>query len=155
MKIKNIVTVSLIAAILGSCAPLAQVVPTESSVALSTFTPVPTEHPAEAQFGEEIQINAGDSVTLDNGKLTITFKSLVSDSRCPQEVVCVWGGNAEVILEVSTHKIALNTALDPREEVVGDYNIQLRDVIPYPKVEEEYAPEAYSIKIVVSKTPPR
>jgi hypothetical protein len=45
----------------------------------------------------------------------------------------------------------LNTALDPNEKAVGDYTVQLRDVIPYPKAGQEYRPEDYSIKIVVSK----
>jgi hypothetical protein len=42
MKIKNIVTVLLIAFILASCTPAAKVVPTETAVPTSTFTPVPT-----------------------------------------------------------------------------------------------------------------
>lgn len=42
MKIKNIVTVLLVAIILASCAPAAKVVPTETAVPTSTFTPVPT-----------------------------------------------------------------------------------------------------------------
>ena len=61
-------------------------------------------------------------------------------------------GNAEVILEVSKNEIRLNTLLDPKEEVVGEYNIQLRDVTPYPKAGVEYLPENYSIKIIVNKT---
>ena len=59
--------------------------------------------------------------------------------------------NAEIILEVSKNEIALNTLLDPKEKVVGDYNIQLLDVIPYPKAGEELKPEDYSVRIVVSK----
>ncbi len=41
MKIKNIVTVLLVAFILVSCAPAAKVVPTETTIPTSTFTPVP------------------------------------------------------------------------------------------------------------------
>lgn len=41
MKIKNIVTVLLVAFILASCAPAAKVVLTETTVPTSTFTPVP------------------------------------------------------------------------------------------------------------------
>lgn len=41
MKIKNIVTVLLVAIILASCAPAAKVVPTETAIPTSTFTPVP------------------------------------------------------------------------------------------------------------------
>jgi len=42
MKIKNIVTVLLVAFILASCAPTAKVVPTETAIPTSTFTPIPT-----------------------------------------------------------------------------------------------------------------
>lgn len=41
MKIKNIVTVLLIALILASCVPAAKVVPTETAAPTSTFMPVP------------------------------------------------------------------------------------------------------------------
>lgn len=160
MKIKKIITVSLVATILASCMPATKIVPTATTVSAPTITPVPTSTPIpiipteqliESQLDEEIQIKIGESVTLEGGNLTIKFKSLAGDSRCPQGVVCVWEGNAEVILEVSKNEVALNTALDPKEKVVGDYNIQLRDVIPYPKAGEELKPENYSIKIVVSK----
>ena len=48
MKIKNIVTVLLVAIILASCAPAVKVVPTETAVPMSTFTlvpPTPTSTP--------------------------------------------------------------------------------------------------------------
>jgi hypothetical protein len=42
MKTKTIITVLLVAFILSSCAPPAKVVPTETAVPTSTYTPVPT-----------------------------------------------------------------------------------------------------------------
>jgi hypothetical protein len=41
MKIKNIVTILLIAVILASCAPAAKVIPTETVIPTSAFTPIP------------------------------------------------------------------------------------------------------------------
>jgi hypothetical protein len=41
MKIKNIITIFLIAFLLAACAPAAKVVPTETAMPTSTFTPVP------------------------------------------------------------------------------------------------------------------
>ena len=160
IKIRRIITVSLVVTLLTSCLPAAKILATATIAPVPTITPAPTSTPIaitptkqliEPKLDEEIQIEFGESITLEKGKLTIKFKSLVGDSRCPQGVVCVWAGTAEVILEVSKNKIALNTTLDPRQQVVGDYNIQLRDVIPYPKAGEELKPEDYSVKIVVSK----
>lgn len=42
MKIKNIVTVLLVASVLASCAPAAKVVPTGTATPMATFTPAPT-----------------------------------------------------------------------------------------------------------------
>ena len=154
MKIRKIITVSLVATILASCRLATMIVPAATSSPVPTSPPIPTiptKQLIEPKLDEEIQIKFGESVTLEKGKLTIKFKSLAGDSRCPQGVVCVWAGNAEVIVEVSKNEIALNTLLDPKEKVVGDYNIQLRDVIPHPKAGEVLKPEDYSIKIVVSK----
>ena len=160
MKISRILTLSLVAALLTSCLPVAKFLATATIVPAPTITPVssatpkpitPTKQLIEPKLDAEIQIKFGESVTLEKGRLTIKFRSLVGDSRCPQGVVCVWAGNAEVILEVLKNEIALNTILDPKEQVVGDYNIQLRDVLPYPKAGEEIKPEDYSIKIVVNK----
>jgi hypothetical protein len=138
--------------IINSCAPLRTAIPIPSDTPAPIPTLIPTEQLVEPQLGDEFWIKMGESITLEKGSLTIKFVSLAGDSRCPEGVVCVWMGNAEVILEVSKNEIRLNTLLDPTEEVVGDYNIQLRDVTPYPKAGVEYTPESYSIKIVVSKT---
>ena len=160
MKIRKMITVSLVAILLASCVPAARFLATATIVPEPTTTPAPTSTPIvltptkkliEPKLDEEVEIKFGESITLEKGKLTIKFKSLVGDSRCPQGVVCVWAGNAEVILEASKNEIALNTALDPKEQVVRDYNIQLRDVIPYPKAGAELKPEDYSIEIIVSK----
>ncbi len=42
MKIKNIITVLLVTIILASCASAAKVVPKETAMPTSTFTPIPT-----------------------------------------------------------------------------------------------------------------
>jgi hypothetical protein len=148
---------------IDGCAPLVNAIPIPSDTSAPTVVPattivltptptlIPKEQLVEPQLDREFWIKMGESVTLEKGSLTIRFVSLAGDSRCPEEVLCVWMGNAEVILEVSKSEIRLNTLLDPTEEVVGDYDIQLLDVTPYPKAEVEYIPESYSIKIVVSK----
>jgi hypothetical protein len=171
---KTILSLALWVVILmiNGCAPLVTVIPIPSNTSAltdvpatttvlpTTFTLVPTTTPIpivarepfiEPQLDAEFWIKMGESVTLEKGSLSIKFISLAGDSRCPEGVICFWEGNAEVILEVSKNEIRLNTLLDPKEDVVGGYNIQLRDVIPYPKAGVEYVPENYSIKIVVSK----
>jgi hypothetical protein len=42
----------------------------------------------------------GHHAVLQDGELTVTFRNVVSDSRCPPEVKCFWEGMAEIQLEV-------------------------------------------------------
>lgn len=34
------------------------------------------------------------------GDKTIRFKEVISDSRCPKDVTCVWAGEAKVLIEI-------------------------------------------------------
>ena len=72
-------------------------------------------------------------------QLTITFRSVPSDSRCPRNVQCVWEGSAEVGLEVTVRdevrRVVLNTGLEPREAVVGSHRLVLRGLSPEPPLD--------------------
>jgi WD40 repeat protein len=58
MKIKNVVTVWLVAFSLASCAPTANVVPTETTIPTSTFTPIsPTSTITSTPFNRMVTIN--------------------------------------------------------------------------------------------------
>jgi hypothetical protein len=74
IKIKNIVTISLIATLWASCTPAASIVPTATMMLPLTSTPIltptpismiPTEPRIEPQLDQEIQIKIGKSVTLE------------------------------------------------------------------------------------------
>ncbi len=52
---------------------------------------------AELQAGE-VRIALGETATLDG--LAITFDEVVEDSRCPEDVMCVWQGAATVALTI-------------------------------------------------------
>ena len=47
--------------------------------------------------------------------MAVTFKALTEDSRCPEGAVCVWKGNAGVVVSLSETDVSLNTTLQPRE----------------------------------------
>lgn len=74
-----------------------------------------------------------------NGPITIAYKDLVEDSRCPERenVACIWAGRAEISLSINNEApmlIALGdlrTAADPDRVntlPVSGYTIQLMEV---------------------------
>ncbi|MEP7135520.1 MAG: endo-1,4-beta-xylanase [Chloroflexota bacterium] len=76
MKTKNIVTVLLVAVILTSCAPAAKVVPTETAVSTSTFTPAPptitpTFVPENIADAKDLSVWVSDFVHAYDNKVTV------------------------------------------------------------------------------------
>jgi len=43
-------------------------------------------------------LQAGELFNL--GEVTVLFKEVISDSRCPKQVTCIWAGEAKVLLEI-------------------------------------------------------
>ena len=105
----------------------------------------------EPKRGREFEIQYGQSITLEDQSLTIEFTMVENDSRCPQEALCFWEGNARIGIEVSQFPFYLNTSLEPREIDHFGFRIELISVNPYPVVDENINLEDYRITLTVSE----
>lgn len=108
-----------------------------------------------APLDREFRIAFAQTVAVEGTDLEITFDD-VSDSRCPQDAVCVWAGSAHVALEVvtSTGKPTL-LALDTHPDLPGsghafDYVVRLVEVDPFPVLDVAQPRESYVVTLVVS-----
>lgn len=111
----------------------------------------------KVDLGKEFNIKKGQEVVVRAEKLSITFKSVSSDSRCPTGVQCVWGGNAAIEIEVSKGKTAplvatLNTSLEPKGIDYRGFKVRLVALNPYPKVNQPNDPKHYEASLIVMKT---
>jgi hypothetical protein len=102
----------------------------------------PTPHSAEsvggAELGDTIRLARGQGVVVDGGGLSLRFDGVVADDRCPEEVTCVWAGNArirlgarshsadETLVPVDTHPLLAHTT------PIGDYLVTLEGLEPHP-----------------------
>ncbi|MCF4100764.1 hypothetical protein L1I30_03695 [Gillisia sp. M10.2A] len=49
----------------------------------------------------------GDIISLKTGEgfqmksTAVIFKEVISDSRCPQNVTCIWAGEAKILIEIT------------------------------------------------------
>lgn len=89
-------------------------------------------------LNKEFQIKAGEKVSLEKSSLTLSFTEVVEDSRCPENVKCIWAGNGKVALLISATgrrpgKVNLNTMLEPKQDSYGGYDVKLVKLDPYPK----------------------
>lgn len=84
------------------------------------------------------------TVTLAPGEarrvngIRVRFESVTNDSRCPSDVVCVWAGNAEVVLSAEDAagsppiRVVLNSQIEPRVASAHGLSFTLASLAPTP-----------------------
>lgn len=110
------------------------------------------------------QISADKTFELDYKQIkyfpdhtaSITFDSVLNDSRCPNGAQCVWAGNAEVkfIYSAGTQNSAfiLNTLNTFRTDtLINGYRIKLIRLNPYPQMGFPIKQSEYSAEVKVTK----
>lgn len=103
-------------------------------------------------------LNLGEAFSV--GDKSVNFKSVISDSRCPRSVSCIWAGEAKVLVEIfedgkfveekiiiiDSAKNLLNTSDEDYH-----YNILGMDLRPYPTVETKEIQPDYTLTVKVVK----
>jgi hypothetical protein len=103
----------------------------------------------------DLVIDIGSSIMARGTGLTITFKEVTGDSRCPIDVTCVQAGNAQALLEVkgedgSQQVVGLNTTEGPSEGLVGKVLIRLVRLDPQPVSSVPASARKYSVVLHVT-----
>lgn len=103
-------------------------------------------------LGDVINLQEGDSAWVRNENITIVFSRLVSDSRCPQGVVCIWSGEAigELQFTKGNASFRFTASTIGGSLAMDDYTVNLIDVLPYPDIKKPQ-PSKYSAKIIIQK----
>lgn len=106
--------------------------------------------PLQTATSSVVRTTLGQKMTGLN--VSITPKEIVSDSRCPLGVQCVWAGTVEV-------RTVLETKVSHGEQTLtlgkpapfGDYLVTLTEVTPAPKAGEKIAGSSYRFVFEVKK----
>lgn len=110
----------------------------------------------KAAVGESFAIGIGQTAEIKGEDMTITFKEMIGDSRCPTGVTCIWAGVASasvtIVYKGTTYSLALNQPghTSPVKEAFFDYTLAF-DISPYPTANQEIARKDYRITMTVSK----
>lgn len=110
---------------------------------------VPTQAPQEAALGSEFRLGLGQVRRVSGSGLTVRFVRLISDSRCPASVTCIWEGDGEVEVELILGDERSLARLHshggpqlPNQTVFSGYRVRLVDLNPAPanppRPESEY-----------------
>ena len=87
-----------------------------------------------------VSLNNCSEYPADNQPYSLCFDSLVEDSRCPANAVCVWQGvakakfrfqvnNQDHIIRLATMDMAPYYSVDT---TAGGYHLKLVNILPYP-----------------------
>lgn len=81
-----------------------------------------------------------DNIFSDN-QVRLCFDSVISDSRCPANVICVWAGIAickfSFFVNNQLHPVILSTyssGIYNKDTVLSGYKIELINLLPYPGI---------------------
>lgn len=82
--------------------------------------------------GSTFQISPGQHVRLADGS-DLRYERLISDSRCPPKVQCVWAGDAVLAFSwtaqgAAAQSFELHTGLEPRSKMLGPRKLTLQSV---------------------------
>jgi hypothetical protein len=99
----------------------------------------------------DVVLAPGEQILVDD-TFTVAFTDITEDSRCPIDAVCVWMGNAAVVLGLTagsgpTHALTLNTGVVPNSAAHSGYRIRLVDVDPKPVSSSSIQRREYRAKL--------
>jgi len=107
-------------------------------------------------LGETFTIDVGQSARIAGEEMTMTFNEVIGDSRCPQNVTCVWEGvassNITIVYRGVNHSILLNQPglTEQAEDTFINYNLTY-SLNPYPREGEEISPNDYRLTLTLTR----
>ena len=106
--------------------------------------------------GQAYVLKYGETIKDAGSGLSIALDSVLTDSRCPKDGVCIWAGNAEVRFVYSKDnnrmKFILNTLATFRtDSLINGYRIKLVNLIPYHEVGSSINQADYKAEIKITK----
>lgn len=114
--------------------------------------------PAEVPLGEEFELAPNQSTRIAGSNLTVGFRRVVGDSRCPIDAVCVVEGKAGIELDLFGASAGGPVLVDsrlPARWTDGHYAIDLLELRPNPTVSRPIKPENYRLRLVVNLAIPK
>ncbi|HAL74581.1 MAG TPA: hypothetical protein DCM45_05740 [Clostridiales bacterium] len=110
---------------------------------------------ASAILNQAFILEPGQTAVLKDEGLSIKFVEIVSDSRCPTGVQCIWAGEVSSLVEINYQNQKKEMVLKvlgsgEGEDLFTDYKITF-SVEPYPEYGKELKAEDYRLHLTISK----
>ena len=94
----------------------------------------------KAALEQEFSLSLGQSIVIAGENLVIKFIKVISDGRCPKGAICIWPGETNCLIEITTHsessyrKVLTQPGLSTLSKTsFANYKITF-DLQPYPEL---------------------
>lgn len=123
----------------------------------------PTAAPYSAFSGTELKLKLGSSqkTEINGQQVEVTFESIIEDSRCPSDVMCIWEGQAKLQFSIQVPALNLSKKVTPTlrlghpelgQVIVGAVALQLTGLSPDSRANDQKASSSEAT-IVLGKAP--
>ena len=108
----------------------------------------------QVQPGEEFVLALGESVEVSGEDMMISFVTVVSDNRCPEDAQCIVAGEAVCLIEIDRGGVTEPVTLiepglsEQQTQEFLEYEITF-DVEPYPQAGEDILPADYRLHLAI------
>ena len=109
-----------------------------------------------AELGQEVDLQPGQSLVIEDEPIKVKFVEVVGDSRCPTGATCVWEGEVSCTLEItyldeSYTKTITQPGLTEQfsADTFQEYEINF-NVEPYPELDKEIKADEYRLLITIT-----
>ena len=114
--------------------------------------------PSSIQFplGGEVKLGLGQVGSISSEGVTLQFKDVTEDSRCPLNALCIQAGQATIQAVVAksgvgSQTVSLTVGTGQGFALFAGYQIRLVQLDPYPVAGQPVVPANYLATLVVSR----
>jgi len=110
----------------------------------------------KASLRQEVTLKPGQTVSITGEELEIEFIEVVEDSRCPEDVTCIWEGRARCSVRITTGEQEENAVLTQPGLYQGltekSYHAYILSFLlePYPEADKEISQDEYRLLLTVT-----
>jgi len=112
--------------------------------------------PTEIGLGQEFELAPNQTVRVSGTDLTVGFRRVVGDSRCPIDSLCVTEGTAGVDIDIfgssAQNPVRLESTANLDTWSDGTYEVKLLEILPARTADVSIPPDQYRVRMVVNLT---
>ena len=112
----------------------------------------------KASLGQEFVLPANQQAAIIDGGLTIKFESVITDSRCPKGVTCIWAGEAKCQMQItyngSTSNIiyTVTGGTDGYSQSAFNNYLAYFKLEPYPEAGKQIGSQDYKLLLKIARS---